>query len=140
MVQLVAISTPNSPAPYRGLLGYIYLVPFSDSYRTWDGKPMTCYDCTTSMYLRTLGEVFLDTDLYYDIVATLIDEALSKSRDRNDRYKTVVVRCLFSGQPMTAAFSRILTEKGFKRVGLLEKVIEKDGLLLDQVYLQKTLN
>lgn len=116
------------------VLGYVMILPYKDDKDFLHG----CFNRTASLYLLTFEEDVLGEKLYRAINSMLIDEALASCRKRGLRYRTVTSQHVFhKDQETLLTFRDILVEKGFKEAGLLKQVVEKHGLLFDQIILQR---
>ena len=69
-----------------------------------------------------------------------VEEVCSRARDEGNRYKTVIMTMTFhEDQPSLLAYRDVYLEAGFVQKGRLSEVVQKGFLLLDRLYLQRTL-
>jgi L-amino acid N-acyltransferase YncA len=79
----------------------------------------------------------LGVEFWHAINAALI-EVLSRSKARADKYKTVLNTTQFREDKPTLVVHRdVFLECGFKQVGLLKEIGEKNGVLMDRAILQR---
>lgn len=80
-------------------------------------------------------------ELNYNVKAALVDDAILALRIGGARYKTVLDEMLFrEGQPVLKTLYGFFLRQGFKHAGTLKEVAEKNGMLFDEVILQRTLD
>ncbi|KAH9892270.1 hypothetical protein F4778DRAFT_795193 [Xylariomycetidae sp. FL2044] len=140
------------------ILGYVLVTPYAQS------KNRSPYDRTASVALVTPGGDALGAELDAEVRAALLGHALDVLRARGgDPYATVVAEVLLTTTTTTTTTTTATTDKGeqrspaalesssssrgvdvfvragFRRVGTLERVADRDGVLLDKVVLQKHL-
>jgi len=117
--------------PFKGLLGSGQIHSFrelSEQRRTFDRSAYILID--------TLEPDMLGFQLWKAVNAALIDEAVARCR-ATLRYKVLVSIMMFrKDQPHLVAFRDVFLEAGFKQVGMIEELSEKDGVLLDRAILQ----
>lgn len=129
-----ALSEQVRTALPNGILGYVMVNPYKSP------AARTGYERTGSMHVATLGELVLGAELKSKVTAALLDDALLMCRADGCRYKTIVSDMMFkTDQPVLENSVDLFLQKGFRLAGTLQEVVEKDGLLLDQVFLQTTL-
>lgn len=76
--------------------------------------------------------------MYWDVNRALVDEALERSKEQGDRYKTVLTSSSFSAEePALVKWREVLLDRGFVQVACLKGVLEKWGKVMDRIYLQK---
>lgn len=115
----------------RDLLGWVALTPYEKSARS-------CFDRTATMSLTSLEGSPLSLEHRRAVVTALIRAIFAACQERGARYKTVVITTAFrEDQPQLQEHVYVLQEEGFRVVGMLENVIEKDGLLLNRMILQR---
>lgn len=115
-------------------LGYAILLP----YKQDGGYSSSCFNRTASLFLFSFEQDILGEKLYHDITAELVEKALASCKERNLRYRTIAAEFSFHrDQETLTTFRDILMEKGFKEAGLLKQAVEKHGLLLDHITLQR---
>lgn len=128
-------SVTNS-ALYQGLLGIVLILPFMEGGR----RAMSCYARTCTLVVLSAEESVLGTKLWHAVNSALIDEAMSRCREREKGFKQMIVATPFHEcQPTLVSFRNVLLEKGFEQVGLHKEVLEKKGILLDRIHLQREL-
>jgi hypothetical protein len=74
------------------ILGYAVLLPYADGL-TGNVK---CYDRTARLNLSSVDESVLGEEMYRNVNRALVDEAIERSREQGDRWKTVLTSTTFS--------------------------------------------
>ncbi|XXG99918.1 hypothetical protein Hte_006259 [Hypoxylon texense] len=118
----------------NGILGYAMVNPYKSP------ATRTGYERTGSMNVATLGESVLGAELESKVKAALLDDALSMCRADGCHYKTIISDMVSKDDlPVLKNSVDLFLQKGFRLAGTLKGILEKDGLLFDQVFLQITL-
>lgn len=77
-----------------GILGYAILLPYTDGIM----GPTKCYDRTASLHVFSIEEKVIGEEMYWNVNRGLVDEALDRSREQGDRFKTVLTSTTFSDE------------------------------------------
>ena len=125
----------GTQTPGHGILGFAALISF---VRGIGHHPKSCYNRTATLRIEILHGASLDREARRRVMAALVREVLTLCRERGFRYKTVVMDRVFREDLETAQdLVYTLQEEGFRVAGMLEEVIEKNGLLLNVITLQR---
>ena len=123
-------------SPNHDLLGCAMLTPFARSL-SQNHRPRSCYDRTASMVITLLHGASLDVEDHRRLTGALVREVLTLTKERGFQYKTIVSDFMFREDlQSTQGHIYALQEEGFRVAGMLEEVIEKDGVLSNIITLQ----
>lgn len=89
------------------------------------------------MVITLLHGASLDVEDHRRLTGALVREVLTLTKEREFQYKTIVSDFMFREDlQSTQGHIYALQEEGFRVAGMLEEVIEKDGVLSNIITLQ----
>ena len=119
------------------LLGYVAVQPYTGLV----AGPRSCYGRTALLALVIAERAMANDDQSRAVISALVEQVFSRLRKEGSPYATVVasVPYLSDNHELCSLVDGLKTA-GFRQVGLMKGVIEKKGLLLDQVFLQRSVH
>jgi len=91
------------------------------------------------MHYVALGDDVLGTEMYHDMTATLLEKTLEVCREREKSWKSLVTTSRFrEDRPGLVAHRDLMAKNGFEQMGMLKDIYEKDGVLFNQLFMQRT--
>ena len=116
------------------IYGFVNIIPFTGK----PAGPRSCFDRTASIKVVTAGEQSLGSQLALRVQSNLIACAVAACRDKFEGVHTIIADILVPQDQSSQSDNKaqLFLDKGFKLVGTLEGIAEKNNALLDQVFLQ----
>lgn len=126
------------PCLSHNLLGSALLLPYQSKFGPDDLRSRSCFDRTATLHISVLEGSSLEGEDRRRVRGALIRGILRVCREKGLRYRTITTNMAFrEDQPQLQESVYVLQEEGFRVVGMLEEVMEKNGLLLNLMMFQR---
>jgi hypothetical protein len=117
-----------------GLLGYIVIKPYTGGSRGL----RSCFRQTASMFITVYEDEVIGRELGNSVRIALVGEAVTRAKEKP--YKHIIYN-MATGEDQPGLKDKVNSYlgMGFKQVGLLKGIMERNNLQLDRALLQKTI-